>query len=116
MLKKTFLKALSVLRIFLLLFCATLFATFPLTSPNLIAEPAGKATSCEFTIGWLQTNTVSVSISSCSFGVGYTIRTHNGKVLAYNIALSDLVAGFPDLAKNIKNGFAGNDASLMVIE
>ncbi|MCG8339081.1 MAG: hypothetical protein MJE63_31610 [Proteobacteria bacterium] len=109
-------KTSSVLQIFLLLFCTTLFSALTLPSAFVIAEPLGKTSLCNNAIGSLQTNTVKVSISSCNFGLTYTVQTHDGEMLAENIALSDFIASFPDLAKNIENGLAANDARLMVLD
>ena len=106
-------KALSFLQIALLVFCTILF-----TSPSsaVIAESVSSDSLCNIAIGSLQTNTVTVSISSCRFGLSYTIHAHDGEILAENIGLHDLVASFPDLAKNIEQGLAANDARLMVID
>lgn len=92
----------------------TLFFLFIIVpGVTAFAESSGNPSYCDNPIGKLQTPTHTISILSCGFGLVFTVHTRKGDILADNVLLDDLIAGFPDLAKNISEGLAGNDARLM---
>jgi hypothetical protein len=71
---------------------------------------------CSKTIGYLQTKHYSVTLLSCSEGLTFTIHSQDGTMLAQDLLLGELVAGYPELAKTLSTGLAGNDARLMSFE
>jgi hypothetical protein len=70
--------------------------------------PSGEA----IVIGYLQTRDRIVTISRDSEGAVYTVKKKNGKTLAAGLREKDFQVKFPVLHDQVKNGLAGNDASL----
>jgi hypothetical protein len=63
-------------------------------------------------IGYVQTRDRVITISRDSRGSVYTVKNKDGKTLAAGLREKDFEAKFPALHDQVKNGFAGNDASL----
>jgi hypothetical protein len=63
-------------------------------------------------IGQIQTRDKTIIIRSGSNGQLYTVKAKDGTLLADNLNIEELNAGFPELKEIVKNGLAGNDASL----
>ncbi len=66
-------------------------------------------------IGYLESRNRTVTILRSSQGTVYTVKTKDGKTLAKKLKDKDLQAKYPDLYDQIKNGLAGNDATLRPI-
>lgn len=63
-------------------------------------------------IGYLHTRDKIVTIVREPNGTVYTIKTKSGKTLATRIREEDLQAKYPDVYRQVKDGRAGNDATL----
>ncbi len=63
-------------------------------------------------IGYLHTRDRIVTIVRGPNGIVYTIKTKTGKTLATKIREKDLQAKYPDVYRQVKDGLAGNDATL----
>ena len=83
------------------------------TKSQLVEPDKGqKAPSGKDVIGYLHTRDKVVTISAGSKGKVYTVKDKNGKTLAAGLSERDFEAKYPALHGQIKNGLAGNDASL----
>jgi hypothetical protein len=63
-------------------------------------------------IGYLHTRDKIITIVRGPNGTVYTIKTKSGKTLATKARERDLQAKFPDVYRQVKDGLAGNDATL----
>ncbi len=63
-------------------------------------------------IGYLQSRDKIVTIIRGSEGTAYTVKTKDGKTLAMNLSEKDLETKYPTIFQQVKNGMAGNDATL----
>jgi len=63
-------------------------------------------------IGYLYTRDKIISIVRNPSGIVYTIKSKSGKTLATKVREKDLQAKFPDVYRQVKDGLAGNDATL----
>jgi hypothetical protein len=113
MLHQTSSKIPFISQIILLASITLFFLLVVVPGTTAFAESSATPFYCGNPIGKLQTPTHTVSILSCNFGLAFTIHTRKGEILANHALMDDLIAGFPDLAKSISEGLAGNDARLM---
>jgi hypothetical protein len=63
-------------------------------------------------IGHLQTRDKIVTILRSEKGTVYTVKTKDGKILAENLSEQSLETKYPTVFRQMKNGLAGNDATL----
>jgi len=78
------------------------------------AEKKSKQASIknDVVIGHLQTRDRVVTISKGQKGIAYTVKTRDGKTLDANLNEKNFQAKYQSLYDQIKDGRAGNDATL----
>ena len=98
------------------LLCSCIFAVciVSITADRSFAEKKAKQPSLEqgVVIGHLHTRDKVVTISKGQKGIAYTIKTKAGKTLDANLSEKKFQAKYPALFDQIKDGRAGNDATL----
>ncbi|MBU2510369.1 hypothetical protein KJ966_03490 [bacterium] len=98
---------------YLNLFLIALLLAF-LTSEKAFADesfnsPSGNS-SC--VIGVLVTHNKTVLIKSSDAGPVFSIQSNEGKTLAVDLTIKELIVRYPDLNQTLTKGFAGDDARL----
>jgi hypothetical protein len=83
---------------------------------SAVGQMDKKAPGKEVNMGYLQTRDKIVMISRGAKGSLYTVKSKDGKVLSSKINERDFEDKYPVLFRQVKNGLAGNDATLRKIE
>ena len=70
------------------------------------------STGKDVVIGYLESRDKRITILRGPKGTAYTVQTKDGKTLAAKMSEGDLKTKYPAIFNQIKNGLAGNDASI----
>jgi hypothetical protein len=80
--------------------------------PKSQVTEQNKGQKKDVVIGYLHTRDRVVTISKDSKGAVYTVKDKNGKTLHAKLNEKDFEAKYPELYDQVKNGLAGNDATI----
>jgi hypothetical protein len=86
----------------------------PAKSEAIRAEESMPPSGDSASIGYFQTRNKIIVISCGPKGSLYTIKDKDGRTLAAKLSGKDFQSKYPELYDQIKDGVAGNDATLRI--